>query len=191
MTVDECLTADWRTVGYEDGYRGIGGGGIERHRRACAKAGVTPDFDAYQAGREQGVRQFCRPDKGYALGRRGGAYAGVCPEDLEPAFLAGYDDGREIYGLELEVLALHGNIARIDRRIDNAEDQVAAHERVLDGGDGDKVDGTERKTLRAEIRDLVETITHLQRDRTMLLRELGARQETLRALLAAYAHYRT
>ena len=152
---------------------------------------MTPDFDAYQAGREQGVRQFCRPDKGYALGRRGGAYTGVCPEDLESAFLAGYDDGREIHGLEFEALALAGNIARIDRRIDKAEDQVAAHERLLDGGDGDKVDATERKTLRAEIRDLVETITNLQRDRTLLLRELGARQETLRALLAAHAHYRT
>ena len=188
MTVEECLTADWRTVGYEDGFRGIGGEGIERHRRACAKAGVTPDFDVYQAGRQEGLRQFCRPAKGYALGRRGQHYGGVCPEDLEAAFLGGYDDGLEVHRFELDVFAIENDIARIDSLIHEAEDDVADREEVLDGED---VGQAERKELRSEIRDLVEYITELRRDRAILVNELVGREGTLRALLRQHAHYRS
>ncbi|MET0809299.1 MAG: DUF2799 domain-containing protein [Pseudoxanthomonas sp.] len=72
MNKDECLTVDWRTVGYEDGVAGRSGDRIAQHRKACAKHGVAPDLDAYQSGRDQGLREYCQPDNGYQLGARGG-----------------------------------------------------------------------------------------------------------------------
>ena len=41
MSADECVTADWRTIGYEDGAAGREVSAISRHRKACAKHGVT------------------------------------------------------------------------------------------------------------------------------------------------------
>src|SRR5687767_3457821 len=64
MSKDECRTVDWRTVGYEDGVAGRAGDRIGDHRRACAEYGVSPNLAAYQAGRTQGLREYCQPHNG-------------------------------------------------------------------------------------------------------------------------------
>src|SRR5215831_2065488 len=121
MSKDECMTVDWRTVGYEDGVAGRSGGRIADRRKACAKYGVTPDLTAYQNGRAQGLREFCRPQNGFSAGSRGNSYNGVCPVDLEPAFLGAYETGRELYSLRSRVSdtahhidSLHSEMANID-----------------------------------------------------------------------------
>jgi hypothetical protein len=38
---EECLNADWFTIGFEDGARGYPASRIGDHREACAKHGVT------------------------------------------------------------------------------------------------------------------------------------------------------
>ncbi len=57
MSAEECRSADWRTVGYEDGRSGSGGR-IGDHSKACAKIGVTPNLDQYELGRAEGLRQY-------------------------------------------------------------------------------------------------------------------------------------
>src|SRR5262245_15946206 len=91
MSKDECMTVDWRTVGYEDGARGYSGGRIAEHRKACAKHGVTPDLTAYQAGRDDGLHEYCVPQNGFRMGANGNNYGGVCPRDVEPAFLGAFE----------------------------------------------------------------------------------------------------
>jgi hypothetical protein len=103
MSQKDCAATDWRTVGYEDGVNGYSGGRIARYRTACSKYGVAPDLAAYQAGREQGLHEFCRPANGYRIGAAGGSYEGVCPADLEPPFVAAYNAGHELYTLEARV----------------------------------------------------------------------------------------
>jgi len=103
MSKDECLAVDWRTIGYEDGVDGYPGDHIAQHRKACAKYGVRADFDLYQQGRTQGLKEFCQPVNGYHLGARGGSYHGVCPVELEPPFLAAFDTGHELYMLTARV----------------------------------------------------------------------------------------
>ena len=41
MSGDECLTSDWNAIGYEDGARGYTADRIGKHRKACAKHGVS------------------------------------------------------------------------------------------------------------------------------------------------------
>src|SRR6476620_8695628 len=77
MSKEECLAVDWRTIGYEDGVAGYSGDRISQHRKACAKYGVQTDLNQYQAGRAQGLREYCKPANGYRLGSRGGSYGGV------------------------------------------------------------------------------------------------------------------
>jgi hypothetical protein len=103
MSKNECLTVDWRTVGYEDGVAGYSGDRIGQHRKACAKYGVSTDLELYQQGRERGLREFCTPVNGYRIGSQGGGYAGVCPENLEPAFLTAFNSGHQLYSLQARV----------------------------------------------------------------------------------------
>lgn len=44
MSKDECLNANWKTIGYEDGSLGRPETTIQAHRKACAKINVTPDL---------------------------------------------------------------------------------------------------------------------------------------------------
>jgi Protein of unknown function (DUF2799) len=97
MGKDECVTADWRTIGFEDGARGLPADRIGFHRVACAKHQVTPDLAAYTDGRERGLVEYCLPRNGYRVGLNGGGYANVCPAATEPAFVNAYRWGRQIH----------------------------------------------------------------------------------------------
>ena len=109
LSKDECLTVDWRTVGYEDGVAGYNGDRIGQHRcprcgrprsrtrrllHHCAEYGVTPDFEAYQAGRAEGLREYCQPQNGFRVGASGATYVGACPADLAPPFAPAQGHGR-------------------------------------------------------------------------------------------------
>lgn len=100
MSKDECLYADWRAIGYEDGAAGRSATAVSPRRVACAKkAGVTPDMEAYLAGRDDGLEQFCRPANGFDIGARGVRYTGVCQGSSEGAFVAAYEKGLTLHGL--------------------------------------------------------------------------------------------
>ena len=100
---DECRTADWRTIGYEDGLHGQPADRIGAHRVACAKHQVTPDLAAYTEGRERGLLEYCQPRNGFRAGINGWSYANVCPGATEPAFVQGYRVGREIHDARSEL----------------------------------------------------------------------------------------
>jgi len=103
LSRDECNTADWRSIGYEDGVQGRKEARIGTHRKACARHGVVLNFEAYRRGWDEGVRRYCQPGNGYHQGRRGKSYSGVCPAQLETEFLQAYRQGRELYDLEADV----------------------------------------------------------------------------------------
>jgi len=125
MNKDECRTVDWRTVGYEDGVAGRPGDRIGQHRKACAAAGVTPDLDAYRAGRDDGLREYCQPHNGYRAGVNGAEYYDTCPADLEPAFIAAYESGRELYVRERRVADADAGIENRRRELARLEDTAA------------------------------------------------------------------
>jgi hypothetical protein len=97
MEEAECMTADWRAIGYEDGAQGYGPEQLAVRRKACAEYGVAANFEAYMAGREEGLVYYCRPQNGYNVGNSGYRYGGQCPPYLEPAFVAAHADGFGLY----------------------------------------------------------------------------------------------
>ena len=52
MSSEECANSDWHSIGYEDGSRGYTTEKFSGRRKACAKHGVTADFQAYQVNDE-------------------------------------------------------------------------------------------------------------------------------------------
>ena len=124
MSAQECQATDWRTVGYEDGVNGYTGDRIGRYRNACSEHGITPNLAEYQAGREQGLHEFCKPLNGFRVGAQGGGYKGVCPAELDQQFAEAYQSGRQLYALRSrvgstldEIDAMRNELEQIDRNL--------------------------------------------------------------------------
>ena len=131
LSEEECLSADWRTIGFEDGTRGHTTQRIGKHREACADYGVAPNYENYLAGHREGVRQYCVPARGFSLGRSGKRYNGVCPTDLENAFLAAFDDGQVVYRLQQEISQLQQDIRRVRGEKETLEQEIEANEAMI------------------------------------------------------------
>lgn len=131
---DECLSADWYAIGLEDGARGRAVERLGDHRRACAKHNVAPNAERYLAGRNDGLKSFCTPERGFSEGRAGHAYAAGCPEPLAASFLANYQRGRELHDLHRQLDAVQGEIARTRKAltdgIPNPRSRAAELERL-------------------------------------------------------------
>ncbi len=124
MSKDECLTVDWRTIGYEDGVAGRSGDAIGARRKACAAAGVIPNLDAYRAGRAEGLREYCQPENGYRVGAEGSSYGGYCPLELAPAFTQAYETGRELHSREYRVRQADERLAATRRELEGIEHRM-------------------------------------------------------------------
>lgn len=182
MSADECLSADWRTVGYEDGQAGSPGR-LGDHRKACAKVGVTPDLDAYEDGRAQGLRMFCVPSRGYDIGTQGGRYGGVCPPDLEEAFLDALQDGRTLFGFTQAVSEIESLMNDLERDLNDDEEAIRDLEQQLIDQPGD---ADNRRRLLDETRDYRRSaeahraeLVELSRDLYLAERELEDYRELM------------
>ena len=167
MSSDECMTSDWSAIGYEDGSRGYTTERFSQHRKACAKHGVTPNFTAYQTGRDQGLIEYCQPGRGFQVGSNGGSYNGVCSVNLEADFVDAYNTGYHLYALRSNVSQASSKIASNEREIKRIDDSVASKEAALISNEttqeerilllADLKELSERAgTLEAEIKDLYE-----------------------------------
>jgi Protein of unknown function (DUF2799) len=121
MSANECIATDWRMVGYEDGVVGYSGNRIGAYRKSCGKHGVAPDLSEYQAGREQGLREFCKPVNGFRRGARGNGYNGVCPAELDSAFMDAYQSGRQLHTLRSRVGSTVSEIDSMRNELDNID----------------------------------------------------------------------
>lgn len=151
MDKSECLTANWQTIGFEDGTTGKNVSNISEYRKDCAKYGVSPDLADYRAGHLQGSKLFCTLRNGFEQGNNGNSYNRNCPEALEDAFLAGFRDGQELYSLRSIMNGAINDVNRTEKRINWIED-VSAEKSELMIADG--LVREERATLRREIDDL-------------------------------------
>jgi len=124
MSSDECMTSDWSAIGYEDGSRGFTTDRFGQHRKACAKHGVTPDFSAYQSGRDQGLVEFCQPHRGFNVGSNGGSYNGVCSVNLEADFVDAYNAGHHLYTLRSNVNRANSAIHSRENELERIEDTL-------------------------------------------------------------------
>lgn len=132
MSKEECLYADWRAIGYEDGAQGRDASAIGSRRVACAdKAQVTPDMEAYLAGREHGLDQFCRPANGFDYGSRGYSYTGACASRDEAAFVAAYEKGLTLHGLVVNYDAASRALASAHADLDTIDHQIAHAQAAL------------------------------------------------------------
>lgn len=159
LNKSECLNADWQIIGLEDGSRGRDVSYIGHHREACAEHGVAPDFDRYQAGHEAGLTRFCSAEVGFAQGKRGYQYKGVCPAELRGDFLYGYEAGRELYLLNREINQIHGEIKKSQSQLESMQSEINQLELKLISKAGSP---TERLALLQDLRELQTSYAKLE-----------------------------
>jgi Protein of unknown function (DUF2799) len=183
MNKDECLTVDWRTVGYEDGAAGYSGDRIGQHRKACAKYGVTPDLAAYQAGRDSGLREYCVPANGFRLGSQGGSYNGMCPADLEGAFLGAFDSGQHLYTLQSRVQSTSNRLYSDRQELEQVEQDIVAQSATAISNDANAEQRAQAvvdvKHLSERAGRLKQEIRQLENDRVVYERDLEHYQAQL------------
>jgi hypothetical protein len=185
MSEQACVSADWRTIGFEDGTLGRSEASIGRYRQQCGEHGVTPDLDAYRAGHAQGVLTYCRVNHGFEVGHSGAAYQGVCPANMEADFLAEYNAGRHLFELESVLRSIDGRIAgnyRAQESIKQELTKIAATMIAVDTTAEQRVALVTRSAdLGRRYGQLTTEIEQLQRDRAVQERDLYDYQQTLAA----------
>lgn len=179
MSEEECLNADWRLMGFTDALQGRSTAALAQHRRACAAVNVTPDLDLYRQGHEEGARQYCTPANGYRAGSSGSTYQGICPADLETAFMRGYQDGRELYTITSEISRLKGVVTTNEVGIDKLRRDIAKLEEGIVSSESTP---DQRRANLAEIENVGKDITEMEvviADAKRRLLELESEQETV------------
>ena len=184
MSGDECLTSDWHAIGFEDGSRGYTSEQLSGRRKACAKHGVTPNFDAYQAGRAEGLHEFCQPSRGFNLGSSGGRYNGVCPATSEGYFLDAYNSGYQLYSLRSSVNSATSRINSKKRELERVEDEIKVAEVALISGDTTIED---RVLLLADLKDMSERTGQLEAEIYMLVEDRVVAEQQLSAYQSVLA----
>jgi hypothetical protein len=188
MSSEECVATDWSAIGFEDGARGYTTDRFSNHRKACAKHGITADFGSYQAGRDQGLIEYCQPGRGFDVGVNGGRYYGVCPVNEEADFLDAYNVGHQLYTLRRNVSHSDSAIKSKQHKIKGVKDAILHAEAALI----DKETTTEQRIiLLAELKDLSEDKGRLESEIRDLYEQRAQHQvqlENYQVMVADYGY---
>ena len=176
LNKEECMVADWRLIGYQDGVAGKSPAAVGEYRKDCAKHAVVPDLDAYQAGRAAGLPEFCKADNGYRLGHSGRSLPSVCPQHLEADFRTAYNRGREIYLARSAVNQTHSQIQKRQQDLHYLEEDKSykLSELVSDG-----LKSEQRVLILYEISELKQEMDVVEDEIVTLEYELADQQAHL------------
>jgi len=186
LSEEECLTADWFSIGFEDGANGYPSNRIGAHREACAKHGVTPDLRQYQDGHEEGLINFCTARNGFSRARNGYQYTGICPPSLEPEFLDGYQAGREIYAVTSELSGLRNEQRSNENELSQSQRRLNEMEAVLFS---EALSEEERRATYNEITQLRERQGALRSRNEQLIRDIADAEARLRMLEDRFSYF--
>lgn len=184
LNESECRSVDWQIIGYEDGGRGNPLERIGQHRKACAKYGIAPDLAAYQRGRDAGLREYCRPTNGFRAGVAGRSYSGVCPLDLEGAFLEAYESGHHLHELRARVTDIENRIDGKHEALERAKDELAKTSAAIISSDSTPERRAQTlldaKHLAEEVGRLKSEIEQLEVERASSESDVESHRATLR-----------
>ncbi|MET0657824.1 MAG: DUF2799 domain-containing protein [Steroidobacteraceae bacterium] len=183
MSAKECRATDWRTVGYEDGVVGYSGNRIGQYRKQCGEHGISPDLNSYQLGRDEGLREYCKPLNGFRAGARGNGYKGVCPAELDAAFMDAYQSGRHLHTLRSRVGSTVNEIDSLREEADLIDrDLISVGAQILDRSIAQEVRAqllVDSKRMAERKGEIKARIPRLEDDLVEYRRELDDYRETL------------
>jgi hypothetical protein len=94
LSQEQCASADWQAIGYQDGQAGQAMTALNDEIIACKAYGIEPDLEAYAAGRSEGLALYCRPEVVLDATIQGVGDPFVC-EPFDDQLRTAFDMGRE------------------------------------------------------------------------------------------------
>ena len=182
---DECRLADWRLIGYQDGVSGKSAAVVGEYREDCARHAVVPDLDAYRAGRQEGLQQYCTASNGYRLGNAGRRFAAVCPVALEDDFREAYNAGRSLNQARSAVKTTHSRIRQRKQTLTNLEDNRAQKLAALIAAD---LKADQRVMIVYELNELQQDMNSVENELADLEHDLVKQQTRLDQLTGNNAY---
>ncbi|WP_317205665.1 DUF2799 domain-containing protein [Janthinobacterium sp.] len=181
LSKDQCLSGDWRQIGFNDGLKGYASEELDKHAKACAEYGVQPQFDQYHEGRSRGLLNYCQPDSAFNQGRAGNRpNAPACPPNMRLDFETEYRRGAEIYAMESELGNLRGRLGSNDNLLHANNRRINEIRATLDRAE---LGADARKNLLNEFNRLVNDNNNIVRDNDYLRRDIERRYDMLRRRL--------
>jgi hypothetical protein len=180
LSKEECLYADWYQIGYEDGSRGKEVLQLSRHRKACAKAGVTPDRISYEKGHHQGLLNYCTYQTGLRLGSNGNSMPQFCPQIVRADFSRGFEHGQERYYQTKIIKQIESEIRSVYHAIDEHEDYIDKNEHIIVNDNSTK---EQRKEALAALRILEDEIAIFSADLFALEESLEYEESVLNKII--------
>lgn len=158
LNKQQCIVGDWQSIGYNDGVAGHYADRLAAHSKACAIAGVSPDYLAWERGRQLGLKQYCTVTHAYALGRQGRQLNDVCPSAMMTTLYHVNAQGREYYTLSNQLTAEQHQLKKYQDEFErlrqgerlnfNTEKEARARLLILPA----KIDNVRRRIANAESR---------------------------------------
>jgi len=150
LSKQECLVGDWQAIGYNDGVAGHYSDRLASHTEACAKANVTPNYQAWERGRKLGLQQYCTINNAYNIGRRGRQLNNVCPITMANTLQVANQKGLDYYTLDSQ-------LDKDNRFLDTYQSEFDKLE------NGDMLDFANEKEARARLLFLSDEIRDTKR----------------------------
>ena len=180
LNKEECTTANWKTIGYEDGTKGYPASRVGQHRSACAEYGIRPNLDTYTAGRKKGLIHYCIPTVGYKKGLYGNSYTGVCVNHSEKIFLDAYDYGIKIYQQKVILSKMRDDYSNNENYILSLENEIHEKEHEIVSG---RLSKYKALTLLNETRDMAEELGRVKSNLDLLQEDISQQSEHINYLL--------
>lgn len=150
LSKQECLIGDWQAIGYNDGVAGYHSDRLASHTKACAKASVAPDYQAWERGRKLGLQQYCTINNAYNIGRRGSQLNNVCPITMANTLQVANQKGLDYYTLDSQ-------LDKDNRLLDTYQSEFDKLE------NGEMLDFANEKEARARLLSLSDEIRDTKR----------------------------
>lgn len=180
LNKEECKTANWKTIGYEDGTKGYSASRVGQHRSACAEYGIRPNLDAYTTGRKKGLTHYCVPNIGYKKGLYGQSYNGVCRNHGEKTFLDAYDYGIKIYKQKTILSNMNNDYLNNKNYILSLEDELHEKEHEVISG---RLPKYKALILLNETRDIAEELGKTKSNLYLLQEDISRQSKHINYLI--------
>jgi len=156
LSQQDCQRGNWFGVGLQDGRTGAANDRLHDHQKACSEYGIALNDTQYLAGREQGLKEYCRIENAFKEGLDGHDYHHVCPPAIDAVFsryhsaaLAAHKERAELDRIDSELSSKENNLSdkklsdkdrdrirndirQLSRNRDRTRDDLYYHERQLD-----------------------------------------------------------
>jgi len=155
MSKQECVSADWRQVGYDVGVDGNTdiSDQFNRREQTCVKHGTSANWQQFQQGHSDGIVQYCQLGNALELGASGHSQVideQVCAERDYPGFRQAFDVGYQLYVLRSRARDSHSALVNLSDSRDHHEQSNRRIRHRLREGD---IDEDERRRLRYRLRE--------------------------------------